>query len=151
MPFGWGLIRGEGLFKGGLFEGLIKLSGACHIKIQCQNSYFHNSSSFGCSHLGVATADSLLPFFPVPHRILRLARHPHFLFYNIHIYSLWSSPLTAPWQLHPQHPFPNVILFPPHNMSPPSQSPFSHLVPKLSYMGRPSDKLIHDLVQLCNT
>ena len=62
----------------------------------------------------VATADFPSPIVPVFCILLRHFNLSHVLFHHIHKPPVWPSPFPLSWQLHPQHPSPNLpIIFPP--------------------------------------
>ena len=63
---------------------------------------------------GVATADFLSPVYPINCILLRHLNLSNVLFHHIHKPPFWPSPFPLSWQLHPQHPSPNIpIIFPP--------------------------------------
>ena len=100
---------------------------------------------------GVATADFLSPVSPINCILLRHFNLSHVLFHHIHKPPFWPSPFPLSWQLHPQHPSPNIpIIFPP-KVSIPSQSCLSCFLSKLSHLCCPSDVLIPDLVHSCHS
>ena len=76
---------------------------------------FHSSSSFfGFFPSGVATADFPSPVVSINCIFLRHFNLSHVLFHHIHKPPFWPSVFPLSWQLHPQHPSPNIpIIFPP--------------------------------------
>ena len=64
--------------------------------------------------LGVARADFPSPVVSINCIFLRHFNLRHVLFHHIHKPPFWPSPFPLSWQLHPQHPSPNIpITFPP--------------------------------------
>ena len=73
-----------------------------------------HSSSFGFFPSGVATADFPSPVVSINCIFLRHFNLSHVLFHHIHKPPFWPSPFPLSWQLHHQHPSPNIpIIFPP--------------------------------------
>ena len=63
---------------------------------------------------GVATADFPSPVVSINCIFLRHFNLSHVLFHHIHKPPFWPSPFPLSWQLHPQHPSPNIpTIFPP--------------------------------------
>ena len=63
---------------------------------------------------GVVTAYFPSPVVPINCIFLRHFNVSHVLFHHIHKPHFWPSPFPLSWQLHPQHPSPNIpIIFPP--------------------------------------
>ena len=115
----------------------------------CRHS--SSSSSFGFFPSWVATADFPSPVVSINCIFLRHFNLSHVLFHHIHKPPFWPSPFPLSWQLHPQHPSPNIpIIFPPY-VSIPSQSCLSSFLSKLSHLCCPSDVLIPDLVHSCHS
>ena len=97
---------------------------------------------------GVATADFPSPVVPIFCILLRHFNLSLVLFHHIHKPPSWPSPFPLSWQLHPQHPSPNIpIIFPPY-MSIPPQSRLSCFLSKPSHLCCPSDVLIPDFAIL---
>ena len=57
---------------------------------------------------GVTTADFPSPVVSINCIFLRLFNLSHVLFHHIHKPPFWPSPFPLSWQLHPQHPSPNI-------------------------------------------
>ena len=76
--------------------------------------YFHfnftsaSSSSFRFFPPGVATAHFPSPVSPIFCILLRHFNLSHVLFHHIYKPLLWPSPFPLSWQLHLQHPSPNI-------------------------------------------
>ena len=82
---------------------------------------------------GIATADFPSPVVPIFCILLRHLNLSHALFHHIHKPPFWPSPFPLSWQLHPQHPSPNIaIIFPPYMTIPP-QSCLSCFLSKPSH------------------
>ena len=63
---------------------------------------------------GVAKADFPSPVVSINCILLRHFNLIHVFFHHIHKPPFWPSPFPLSWQLHPQHPSPNIpIIFPP--------------------------------------
>ena len=84
-----------------------------------------SSSSFGFFPSGVATADFQFPVAPIVCILLLHFNLSHVLFHHIHKPPFWPSPFPLSWQLHPQHPSPNIPIIFPQYMSIPPQSRLS--------------------------
>ena len=92
--------------------------------------------------------------YPVAHIFCILLRHfnlSHVLFHHIHKPPFWPSPFPLSWQLHPQHPSPNIPIIFPQYMSIPPQSRLSCFLSKPSHLCCPSDVLIPDFVYSCHS
>ena len=93
-----------------------------------------SSSSFGFFPSSVATADFPSPVVPIFCILLRHFNLSHVLFHHIHKPHFWPSPFPLSWQLHPQHPSPNIpIIFPQYMFIPP-QSRLSCFLSKPSHL-----------------
>ena len=88
--------------------------------------------------LGVATADSPSPFCSLLCVFLRHFHCRHILSHRIHKPPFRPSPFHLSWQLHRQHPSPNVPSIFPQYMSKPPQSCLSYFLSKPSHLRCPS-------------
>ena len=96
---------------------------------------------------GVATADypsPVLPFFCIPLRHFNLS---YVLFHFVHKPPFWLSLFHLSWQLHPQHPSPNIYSIFPSCISMPPRSCLSNS----SHLCCPYDILIPDLFHSCHS
>ena len=101
--------------------------------------------------LGIATADFPSPVVPIFCILLRHFNLSHVLLQHVHKPPFGPSPFPLSWQLHTQHPSPNLpIIFPP-KVSVPPQSCLSCFLSKPSHLCCPSDVLIPDLVHSCHS